>query len=186
MAPTQSHVAWEWWLEEGGSVKYGERQLESMLGKKRSAHQSYSWLQIAKEWIIVMWDTGCSLPGLITIETVGKWIAVAPQALQYHHTYTVPRPINGINADGPVLMVGVVVFRREHRGRAIDLEFGVLKGGDSGAACAIIGNYALRKDKYDGLVDVKAGKAVLRTWTSGRGGAWPFQSRASLLGARRC
>ena len=59
-------------------------------------------------------------------------------------------------------MVGVVVFRCEHRGRAIDLEFGVLKGGDTGAACAIIGNYALRKDKYDGLVDVGAGKAVLR------------------------
>ena len=42
------------------------------------------------------------------------------------------------------------------------MEFGVLKGGDTGAACAIIGNYALRKDKYDGLVDVGAGKAVLR------------------------
>ena len=42
------------------------------------------------------------------------------------------------------------------------MEFGVLKGGDTGAACAIIGNYALRKDKYDGLVDMGAGKAVLR------------------------
>ena len=42
------------------------------------------------------------------------------------------------------------------------MEFGVLKGGDTGAACAIIGNYALRKDKYDGLVDVGAGKTVLR------------------------
>ena len=42
------------------------------------------------------------------------------------------------------------------------MEFGVLKGGDTGAACAIIGNYALRKDKYDGLVDAGAGKAVLR------------------------
>ena len=144
-------------------MKYGRKQLESMLGEKRSAHQPYSWLQIANEWIIVMWDTGCSLPGLIAIETVGKWIAAAPQALQHHHhTYALPRPINGIGADRPVSMVGVVVFRCEHQGRAIDLEFGVLKGGDTGAACAIIGNCALGKDKYGGLVDVGAGKAVLR------------------------
>ena len=60
------------------------------------------------------------------------------------------------------MMVGTVVFEFSHEGRSFDLKFGVLKGGDTGSADMIVGNYVLRSDRYDGTVDVGAGVVTLR------------------------
>ena len=74
-----------------------------------------------------------------------------------------------MSADNPVMMMGTVVFEFSHGGRSFDLEFGVLKGGDTGSADVIVGNYVLRSDRYDGAVDVGAGVVTLRKVDS-RGG----------------
>ena len=59
-------------------------------------------------------------------------------------------------------MAGTVVFEFSHEGRSFDLEFGVVKGGDTGSTDVIVGNCVLRSDRYDGAVDVGAGVVALR------------------------
>ena len=82
--------------------------------------------------------------------------------LKHEKWYEKGTEISGVSADNLVMMVGTVVFEFSHEGRSLDLEFGVLKGGDSGSADVIVGNYVLRSDRYDGAVDVGAGVVTLR------------------------
>ena len=109
-----------------------------------------------------MWDTGCSLPGLITLTKYEEWKERFGMKLKHEKWYEKGKEISGVSADNPVIMVGTVVFEFSHGGRSFDLEFGVLKGGDTGSADVIVGNYVLRNDRYDGAVDVGAGVVTLR------------------------
>ena len=109
-----------------------------------------------------MWDTGCSLPGLITLTKFEEWKERFGLKLKHEKWYEKGKEISGVSADNPVMMMGTVVFEFSHGGRSFDLEFGVLKGGDTGSADVIVGNYVLRSDRYDGAVDVGAGVVTLR------------------------
>ena len=109
-----------------------------------------------------MWDTGCSLPGLITLTKFEEWKERFGLKLKHEKWYDKGKEISGVSADNPVMMMGTVVFEFSHEGRSFDLEFGVLKGGDTGSADVIVGNYVLRNDRYDGAVDVGAGVVTLR------------------------
>ena len=109
-----------------------------------------------------MWDTGCSLPGLITLTKFEEWKERFGMKLKHEKWYEKGKEISGVSADNPVMMMGTVVFEFSHGGRSFDLEFGVLKGGDTGSADVIVGNYVLRSDRYDGAVDVGAGVVTLR------------------------
>ena len=82
--------------------------------------------------------------------------------LKHEKWYEQGKEISGVSADNPVMMMGTVVFEFSHEGRSFDLEFGVLKGGDTGSADVTVGNYVLRSDRYDGAVDVGAGVVTLR------------------------
>ena len=104
-----------------------------------------------------MWDTGCSLPGLITLAKFEEWKERFGMKLKHEKWYEKGKEISGVFAGNPVMMMGTVVFEFSHGGRSFDLEFGVLKGGDTGSADVIVGNYVLRNDRYDGAVDVGAG-----------------------------
>ena len=61
--------------------------------------------------------------------------------------------------------------------------FGVLRGADTGAADAMVGNAMLRRDMYDGVVDVGRQVAVLRQLKDGRGPLEiPIRMQVSALG----
>ena len=109
-----------------------------------------------------MWDTGCSLPGLITLTKFEEWKERFGMKLKHEKWYEKGKEISGVSADNPVMMMGTVVFEFSHEGRSFDLEFGVRKGGDTGSAEVSVGNYALRNDRCDGAVDVGAGVVTLR------------------------
>ena len=81
--------------------------------------------------------------------------------LKHEKWYAKGKEISGVSADNPVMMVGTVVFEFSHGGRSLDLELGVLKGGDTGSADVIVGNHVLRSDRYDGAVGVGAGVVTL-------------------------
>ena len=161
MAPGLSKPAWQWWLEGNEKGRYQVAECRRAV-QRRHAHQPYSWIRLGDSWIVVMWDTGCSLPGLITLTKFEEWKERFGMKLKHEKWYEQGKEISGVSADNPVMMMGTVVFEFSHEGRSFDLEFGVLKGGDTGSADVIVGNYVLRSDRYDGAVDVGAGVVTLR------------------------
>ena len=161
MAPGLSKPAWQWWLEGNEKGRYQVVECRRAV-QRRHAHQPYSWIRLGDSWVIVMWDTGCSLPGLITLTKFEEWKERFGLKLKHEKWYEKGKEISGVSADNPVMMVGTVVFGFSHGGRSLDLEFGVLKGGDTGSADVIAGNYVLRSGRYDGAVDFGAGVVTLR------------------------
>ena len=99
----------------------------------------------------------CSLPELITLTKFEEWKERFGMELGHEKWYDKGKEISGVSADNPVMIVGTVVFEFSHGGRSLDLEFGVLKGGDTGSADVIVGNCVLRSGRYDGAVGVGAG-----------------------------
>ena len=82
-----------------------------------------------------MWDTGCSLPGLITVDKLRELKSKEGMMLKYEKTFDKMKEISGVAADKPCGMVGCVVFQCNHEGREFDLEFGAdERMSDSGAA----------------------------------------------------
>ena len=80
-------------------------------------------------------------------------------------------------------MVAELALRVTKRNRSFTLVFGVLRGADTGAADAMVGNAMLRKDMYDGVVDVGRQVAVLRQLKDGRGPLEiPIRMQVSALG----
>ena len=161
MAPGLSKPAWQWWLEGNEKGRYQVAECRRAV-QRRHAHQPYSWIRLGDSWVVVMWDTGCSLPGLITLTKFEEWKERFGIRLKHEKWYDKGKEISSVSADNPVMMVGTVVFEFSHEGRSLDLEFGVLKGGDTGSADVMMGNYVLRSDKYDGAIDVGAGVVALR------------------------
>ena len=167
MAPGLPKAAWQWWLEGNEKGRYQVAGCRHAV-QRRHAHQPYSWIRLGDSWVVVMWDTGCSLPGLITLTKFEEWKERDDTKFEEwkekveREWYDKGKEISGVSADDPVLMVGTVVFEFSHEGRLFDLEFGVLKGGDTGSADVTVGNSFLRSDRYDGAVDVGAGVVTLR------------------------
>ena len=63
-----------------------------------------------------MWDTGCSLPGLITLTKYEEWKERFGMKLKHEKWYEKGKEISGVSADNPVIMVGTVVFEFSHGG----------------------------------------------------------------------
>ena len=57
-----------------------------------------------------MWDTGCSLPGLITLTKFEEWKERFGMKLKHEKWYEKGKEISGMSADNPVMMMGTVVF----------------------------------------------------------------------------
>ena len=72
MAPGLSKPAWQWWLEGNEKGRYQTAECRRAV-QRRHAHQPYSWIRLGDSWVVVMWDTGCSLPGLITLTKFEEW-----------------------------------------------------------------------------------------------------------------
>ena len=102
--------------------------------------------------------------------------------LKHEKWYEKGKEISDVSADNPVMMMGTVVFEFSHGGPSFDLELGVLKGGDTGSADVIVGNYVLRSDRYDGAVDVGAGVVTLRMVDSRGGDENPRDNGAGWSG----
>ena len=62
-----------------------------------------------------------------------EWKERFGMKLKHEKWYEKGKEISGVSADNPVMMVGTVVFEFSYGGRSLDLEFGVLKGGDTGS-----------------------------------------------------
>ena len=81
-----------------------------------------------------------------------EWKERDGSKLKHARWYDKGKEICGVSADNPVMMVGTVVFEVSHEGRPLDLEFGVLKGGDTGSADVTAGNYVLRRSRSYSLL----------------------------------
>ena len=102
--------------------------------------------------ICVMWDTGCSPSGLVSLNTIHAWIKKgADISISY---FVKPKTISGVGPD-PVLIVGTCTLSfYSADGRPIIVSCGVMSNGSTGACDVLIGNYHMRHD-WDFLINTK-------------------------------
>ena len=102
--------------------------------------------------ICVMWDTGCSPSGLVSLTTIHAWVSKgADISINY---FAKPKTISGVGPD-PVLIVGTCTLSfHTADGRPIIVSCGVMSNGSTGACDVLIGNYHMRHD-WDFLINTK-------------------------------
>ena len=122
------------------------------VSKRRHAQQPYSVFTIDGHPFVVMWDTCCTVRGLIGETKARKLLAKQADSIKSVVWLDEPRPVGGV-ADGvAAYIVGEIVIIVDMLGRLVPLTFGILRNGNTGSADAMVGNLALRGDALDGNV----------------------------------
>ena len=125
--------------DEDWVYEYKDEQIACFLAR-RHAQQCYSELRIAgRNRFTVMWDSGCTLRGLITEEKAKSIIRRWPGCVERWSELRTPKDIGGISKDQPTQMVAeVTILVTSLGGRELRLTFGVLRGADLGMADAMV------------------------------------------------
>ena len=148
---------------------YDERVLQSYMVRQQHAKQPYSVLMAGGLPLVVMWDSCCTLVGLITEDMVEKIAESQPGVLLRRVALRTPRAIGGISKGQCASLVGEVDLKLCYLDREMVLTFGVLRNGSTGSAHAMVGNVVMHPQHYDGAVDVGRRRMLFRRLPDGLG-----------------
>ena len=142
-------------------------QIRAMLVKDYLA-QPYSHLDMGSQRIVVLWDTGCNLPGLMSAAKFEELREQQPGAVHSYVKYARPRPVSGIS-DPPAKLVGQALLKITFEGRLLVVATCIMENGDTGKAALMIGNRSLWCDRWGGCVDFVDGMVHLQSPDDGLG-----------------
>ena len=142
----------------------------TFLTQRQHAKQPYSILMVGHTPFCVMWDTCCTVRGLMTKARALRFVRDNKKNVLAFEWLEHARVVGGV-ADGatPAQIVGNIVVLVEYMGRHFPLAFGILENGNTGSAEAMVGNLALTAEQMDGFVDIGRKRTVLRRPPDGLG-----------------
>ena len=157
------HLSGELWASE-----FAREQLEAFL-VARHAKQPYSLLYLGKSPFVVMWDSCCTLPGLIREDRAQKVLQDHAGSVVKWDKFAKPIVIGGVSASASAYIIGEITIQLEFVGRVLPFKFGVLRGGDTGSTHAMVGNMCMVKQAWHGSVDVGNESMLFRQPPDGKG-----------------
>ena len=112
----------------------------------------------------VMWDTGCTPPALICLNTLYEWTKQG-EGWDINH-FAVPKTISGVGPQAVLLIGTCKLTLATSESREITIEAGVMSNGGSPHCDILVGNYYMRHD-WDYQID----REVLHIRTPPDGGS---------------
>ena len=95
----------------------GVEKVRVMLAK-RNCVQPYSAMYIDGVKVIVLWDSGCTLPGLMCYKRFMKFLRNKGEDVVQVRWYAKPQPVSGLS-DPPAMMVGEAIVTLRLNGRYV-------------------------------------------------------------------
>ena len=129
----------------------GVEKVRVMLAK-RNCVQPYSAMYIDGVKVIVLWDSGCTLPGLMCYKRFMKFLRNKGEDVVQVRWYAKPQPVSGLS-DPPAMMVGEAIVTLRLNGRYVKVLVCIIKDGDVGKADILIGNAYMWSDHWGGCID---------------------------------
>jgi hypothetical protein len=143
------------------------QQVYTMLTRTENK-QPYSQLKMGPRKVTVLWDTACTLAGLMSLKLYRAVRAVKKQGLGQVRWFEKPRPVNGIS-DPPAQLVGQVDITLTYAGRPLKLVVALLKEGDTGKADIMIGNRYMAEECWCARVDIGHQQVIIERPDDGKG-----------------
>ena len=145
----------------------GQEKVRAMLAR-RSCKQPYSSMYVGETKVIVLWDTGCTLPGLMEHSRFMQLKKAQPESVGEVVWYKNKQPVSGIS-EPPALMLGQAVITLLQDDRYIKVLVCILQNGDTGKAGILVGNQLMWSDHWGGCVDCDASLMRIRSADDGQG-----------------
>ena len=145
----------------------GQEKVRVMLAR-RSCKQPYSGMYVGETKVIVLWDTGCTLPGLMEHSRFMQLRKAQPESVDEVVWYKNKQPVSGIS-EPPALMLGQAVITLLQGDRYIKVLVCILQNGDTGKAGILVGNQLMWSDHWGGCVDCDASLMRIRSADDGQG-----------------